>query len=625
MVMDKIFFYRPELFRNENGDNNMKDLTLEEFFEEYEKAYIFKFDEQDNSIIIKRHNIFYSEPGLKRKSLAESTQIHMFFPDFSIRSIESTFVNQHFQYDIDYIFEDDKYHISSRINWKKQLYKSHKNLHPHLITLFADYFQSLCDNRNRNISLNKSFGWTNNSIYNNEELFQSDSSQKKYMYGFQEQYTGKQKYFPLIKLDKSALLPDGMEFFLNMLEDSDALTTIFSYSLLSVSLNAELHYTCQNNMVNQELNCAEDKEAELFKIIEPFSLCIYGENPDRNITRKAIASMFLDFTKTTYKYPNRVCNHLPHATLKQFIDKIAEICKFADCPIIISPSGNVENIVSTARQLKTLELFQKRNYIKGFPVLLSKSAVRRDKVLNIDISTIPAIPSPDEMISIEILISDYILFIERVLNKDYPGGAYKYIKHYGINDVYSDMTRKPFEKYSNIFCSDEFNEDLAKCCRDILTALHGFTIYIDIYYPALKTKIDNILENQISFLQDLARDCESRPQKTASKKTSKPSQNIKKDFFNVISKICQGQPNAIVYNETDVYIDYKVFQKYYARTDYKAFLNKCRSSSLVNAPVRPNTGEYRGFTYSRIINGKKTNVLVVPRKLYDKYVSNSPS
>lgn len=144
MVMDKIFFYRPELFRNENGDNNMKDLTLEEFFEEYEKAYIFKFDEQDNSIIIKRHNIFYSEPGLKRKSLAESTQIHMFFPDFSIRSIESTFVNQHFQYDIDYIFEDDKYHISSRINWKKQLYKSHKNLHPHLITLFADYFQSLC-------------------------------------------------------------------------------------------------------------------------------------------------------------------------------------------------------------------------------------------------------------------------------------------------------------------------------------------------------------------------------------------------------------------------------------------------------------------------------------------------
>ena len=77
MVMEKIFFYRPELFRNENGDNNMKDLTLEEFFEEYEKAYIFKFDEQDNSIIIKRHNIFYSEPGLKRKSLAESTQTHV--------------------------------------------------------------------------------------------------------------------------------------------------------------------------------------------------------------------------------------------------------------------------------------------------------------------------------------------------------------------------------------------------------------------------------------------------------------------------------------------------------------------------------------------------------------------
>ena len=58
MVMDKIFFYRPELFRNENGDNNMKDLTLEEFFEEYEKAYIFKFDEQDNSHKKTQHFLF---------------------------------------------------------------------------------------------------------------------------------------------------------------------------------------------------------------------------------------------------------------------------------------------------------------------------------------------------------------------------------------------------------------------------------------------------------------------------------------------------------------------------------------------------------------------------------------
>lgn len=129
----------------------MEDLTLEEFFEEYEKAYIFKFDQQNNSIIIKRHNIFYSEPGLKRKSLAKSTQIYICFPDFSIQSIESTFVNQHFLYDIYYIFEDDGYYISSRINWKKQLYQLHKNLHPHLITLLADYFQNLCSNRNKNI------------------------------------------------------------------------------------------------------------------------------------------------------------------------------------------------------------------------------------------------------------------------------------------------------------------------------------------------------------------------------------------------------------------------------------------------------------------------------------------
>ena len=178
-----------------------------------------------------------------------------------------------------------------------------------------------------------------------------------------------------------------------------------------------------------------------------------------------------------------------------------------------------------------MELFQKRNYIKGFPVLLSKSAIRRDTVLNIDISTIPAIPSPNEMVNIEILISDYILFIERVLNKYYPDGSRKYIKNYGINDIYSYIAYKPFEKYSNMFCSDEFNENLAKYSRDILTALHGFTIYIDIHYPELKAKIDSILNNQISFLQNLAKDCEAHPKKAVSKKSQKPAQNIQKNFF----------------------------------------------------------------------------------------------
>lgn len=279
----------------------MEDLTLEEFFEEYEKAYIFKFDQQNNSIIIKRHNIFYSEPGLKRKSLAKSTQIYICFPDFSIQSIESTFVNQHFLYDIYYIFEDDGYYISSRINWKKQLYQLHKNLHPHLITLLADYFQNLCSNRNKNILLNKSFGWIKNAKYNNGEFFQStrqlenanNSRQKKYVYCFEEKYTEKPKYFPLIKVGKSILSFNEMEFFLNFLEDSAALVTIFSYGLLSISLNAEQHYTYQNKIVDHELQFVEDKETELFKKIEPFSLCIYGENSHKNITRKTISSIFL--------------------------------------------------------------------------------------------------------------------------------------------------------------------------------------------------------------------------------------------------------------------------------------------------------------------------------------------
>lgn len=82
-----------------------------------------------------------------------------------------------------------------------------------------------------------------------------------------------------------------------------------------------------------------------------------------------------------------------------------------------------------------------------------------------------------------------------------------------------------------MFCSDEFNENLAKYSRDILTALHGFTIYIDIHYPELKAKIDSILNNQISFLQNLAKDCEAHPKKAVSKKSQKPAQNIQKNFF----------------------------------------------------------------------------------------------
>lgn len=56
-----------------------------------------------------------------------------------------------------------------------------------------------------------------------------------------------------------------MEFFLNFLEDSAALVTIFSYGLLSISLNAEQHYTYQNKIVDHELQFVEDKETELFK------------------------------------------------------------------------------------------------------------------------------------------------------------------------------------------------------------------------------------------------------------------------------------------------------------------------------------------------------------------------
>lgn len=633
MVMDKIFFYRPELFRNENGDNNMEDLTFEEFFENYEFKERFSFDEKKYSITLKKNHRYYDHDLVP---LLSHKQYRVNLIDFEINRIEATFSDSNFTYDIFYCFKDKDYHVTSKKYIIDQLYNKHSHLHPRILILFSDYFEAVCSYRDANLLLNKEVGWTT-------EL--NKYNQTKYTYKYENERTEQRMIFPHIKKENPDLPGiNVVDSLFNHLKDSDVLTTVFSYGLLSVSQNARQHYTVRNKEIQKELQemykqpvmeyidenaeisfktkLIENQEKTSFKIINPFFLCLHGENPDNNITRKAIASIFLDYTQVNYCYPNKVCNHLPHTTLGNLKKRVSGICKYADCPIIIAPSGNVERISTSSRELNTLEKLHENNCIKGFPVILSKSPIRRDCILNIDISTVSHIPSPVYNYAIKSILFDYIKFMTKAINKDISNGGFRF---YAINHICADMIYNPFEKYSNIFYNDEYNENLAKCCRDILTALHGFTIYIHETYPELKAKIDDILENQISFLQDLARDCESRPQKTASKKTSKPSQNIKKDFFNVISKICQGQPNAIVYNETDVYIDYKVFQKYYARTDYKAFLNKCRSSSLVNAPVRPNTGEYRGFTYSRIINGKKTNVLVVPRKLYDKYVSNSPS
>lgn len=612
----------------------MADLTFEEFFENYDFQNMYIYDEQKYSVTLKKKHRYYDHELMP---ILYSLQYKIDLIDFEIDQIEFTFSNSKFIYDIFYSFKDKDYHITSKKDITDQLFKKHSYLHPRIITLLSDYFEAVCSYRDKNLLLNKEVGWTTELNVNGQTI---------YVYKFENERTEQRMIFPHIEKEDSPLpTKDIVNSLFDCLKDSDALATIFSYGLLSISQNARQHYTVRNEQIKKDLQemdkqpvisyiiepievasfnaeLIKNKEKTLFKIIKPFFLCIYGENPDNHITRKAIASIFLDYTQTNYIYPNRVCNHFPHTTLGNLKKRISAICKYADCPIIIAPSGNVKRILTSSRELNTLEKLREKNCIKGFPVLLSKSAIRRDNILNIDISTVPYILSSVYNYTIKLLLFDYIKFMTKAINKDISNGGFRF---YAINHICTDMIYNPFEKYSNIFCSDEFNEDLAKCCRDILTALHGFTIYIHETYPELKAKIDNILENQIAFLQDLARDCESRPKKSASKKTTKPSQNIKKDFFNVISKISQKQPNAIVYNGTDVYIDYKVFQKYYARTDYKAFLNKCRSSSLVNAPVRPNTGEYRGFTYSRIINGKKMNVLVVPRKLYDKYVSNSPS
>ena len=570
----------------------MNDLSFEDFYSYYEFNDQYTFHNKKEIISVKK--CYRQSPGKKAANFDLASD------QLEIDEIIARFNDKKFIYKIIYTFDNEEYQVISSKEFTPQVQRRHPKLDPLIARLIGDYFCAICRHRDNYLFLNKVTGWKKNDY------------PKQISYHLKQETEETPIIFQIANRSNSETQPEHMKSLLDYLEQSDSLTTIFSYGILSTSLNNINHYTKRNDDIMMWLKESNDQELELFKIITPFSLCIYGDNFNK-MTRKKIASIFLDYTKSTVDYPNRVCTHLPHSTLGTFMDKLSGICKYGDCPIIFSPSANVDRIVSTSRQVKSIEGLRQKGYIQGFPVFLSKSAIRRDKVLNVNISTVPYVDLSFGKI-IESIIYSYILFWEKILLKKKDDWTTSDIAPYGLNEIIPVMTDIPFERYSKIFYVDEFNEDLAKCCRDLITALSTFAVYVEVNYsPSLHQQMQSILGNQLTFLENLARDCECQPQ-TTPLAISQNEENVKKEFFNIIIRIVKESPKSVTETENEIYVDYITFQKYYAKKNYKAFLAKCRP--FINSPQRPNTGQYRGFAFSKIINGKKTNVLVIPKEIF---------
>lgn len=571
------------------GGKEMADLEFNEFFKNYEdnKKKWFK-QVGSEKVELKKKAIDYYMIDKRDKKVYK--QLELEIPSFEVIPIFDVRVNR-YQYKIRYYWGYDNYTVFTRRDLYRQLRKKHKNIHPYLLRLLTDYFYEVCFERNNHFENNKLIGWKTEYRKNGSKIAE---------YSCGRSFNEIKMMFFYLKPDY--LNSDKISILLELLSESCELTSIFSYGLLSVSLKVKKDYE-ELNAYLKNLYGYTEMEYQC-NSIEPFCLCLHGTNTISDMTKKKIASAFLDYSKQTLEYPNKVCDHMPHASLESFDRKIKETCVFADCPIILKSQANKETIPSNAQKVGKIEKLQLGKIIKGFPVFLSKNPMHRDNVFNADISLVPQFDYKTISVIVENVIFDFIQFITNKYNTaDYDN----------IPQCFKDA----FRKYSKIFYQDKYNTIVAKQCRDLMVALHQFGLFLNEFDSNSIPQVDKIIEQQLQFYLDLALDCEYKEEQERNQSTSSTRTNIKREFYNIVSIIREQSPESIITNSEEVYIEYSAFQKAYG-PGYKSFLKKCRPS-IISAPVRPNTNQYRGFTYSKMICGQKINVLVVKASQYNRY------
>lgn len=508
----------------------------------------------------------------------------------------------------------------------KKLTGEYKEIHPYLLILLGNYFTEVCEYRTSYlIDSNITVGWEGNE----GERIYKDISLVKYEREASSPLIFKLREEVSYKIDR-----DKLRCILLFLQDFPEYIFIFSYGLLSVSLNAKMDYR------NKDENLLKKREEnEIYQIL-PFSLCIHGTNDF--LKKKDIAMMFLGYCRESKEDYRRNYNRLPYISVKKVEKNIFKLCLYKDCPFIIYPAGNVTNISATSTSVKRISHLREKNIIKGFPVFISERKIINDDMINIDVTNIGdcrEIPYRNEQgkediftykdiaVFVDGIVYEYVKYLERINNnliyrreEDFENVSH--IEKYNRESDKSKLNEEIFERYCKMFADPKYNLEQACAYRDLLTALRQFATFVHSHWPEFEPLTRAVLLKAEEIATEEALDCEIKAQQRKNNKqnTSKVRKNdIIKKFFDIVLKELELKDTYIDEKGDFLFIDYKQFQKCYGDGNYKSFLATCRDIELLEVPKRASNGKFRGYAFDKMKNGKKYKVLKVNRKFYDKY------
>ena len=373
------------------------------------------------------------------------------FP-YDLRLLEITSIEPTFICKLSFELGDTEYIIKNgrtMYSQIKKIIKAHYDIAAEnsalLLKCFNQYFIEALRQIKSEIYSIKTLGWTNNT----------------YLCGFNLKH-GTELF------DSKPLILDSREldYFTNTVLSSDTISTIFSYSICSISKYFHKEFLSIPS---------SDKDCDYFadirnKLNYPISLCITGK-ASKTYTKKDIANILCNFfINPQEKYSVKQVSQYPHFHIKNFETIFPKIVSFSDCPIIITPSANAASISSSSPMVKTIEKLQKERKLKFFPVYISDTCISRDYVINCNISTIDSNYIKwlkDNVKFIKSLFNNLVNYLIR-LHKGYPTDA----------EILKKITYHNIVEVESIFDYEIYNTELSLCYTDLLTAFYLFCDYL---------------------------------------------------------------------------------------------------------------------------------------------------
>ncbi len=417
--------------------------------------------------------------------------------------------------------------------------------------------------------------------------------------------------------ERNNICPDNIMELFSLLNQYPQLALVFAYGLHSVS---------KFRFESFESLTAVWNTPEYEDLDRPFSLCLYGSLTSKTEhTKKQIAAALLDYIKPA-GYENKFnCRHKPHFSI-QYIDRqLKNLLLLGDIPVIITPSGNSKSISTNSKGAKDIEHLQHQGFLKSYPVFISDTAMKRDSILNIDISGISGIDIREITRQVHTLVFGFIHYLEE--KPDNTWGMDKNVTsrtRFGI-----PYLRQLDREAASHFCEEDSNPYLLSYCKDLLTALERFKCFIEEKHNESLKIMDSIIKQAAVLLHDMALDSEKASLlKQSTKGKNLPSPNTYADiFFSTLKEQHKRKPDSIQKSDDDYLVDFDSFCELlpeiltrYAQPllSYKQVLSQCREMEppLIKPHYRNKALKiYRELYFKK----KEQKVILVPAEIYDKH------